>query len=1481
MKNEEKIEEEIYKKNINENELKLIDENEINDNNKVDKDLFLEIKSIHDYLDSKIKKDLNEIKNEDLKNDNYKNIINDKNNINENIINDKNNINENIINDKNIIDDKTNINNINILNENKLKENSSNDNIYIKYLKDPEIIFKKKDINNNNLKCLFNEIDYDIEKGNNIIFPFINVAENLVKAYIESNIDDEEDIERLSSLPETKDYQESESFYQKVFQKLKNNCFINKEIMISIYDYFSDLYHKFIDIKDDDILFKKLDKMIKLFKIFYEKNDNIENKNKSSICLLGTNLKIIFDDDIALSEGYKISIKINILNNYMNKIKDSEKLKLIKINDIELNYQSLNIKFEELKEIDFNIYPDSIYLESIGERKFYHKREANNKEIKEIFILENFYGQLSSIIVSVITNVNEIEYEFAPISIRNDNYIYYYKKYVKKIERIYNTPIIQINNISLAKINYINFNDDNFNIVDYFGGIIQFLPFYQIFKNIIELKTLNITEAITDLADFIIKIIVKQLFSTKNSLKLFKKYVLFVYYLLLDLDLVETFDVSVIVGDKFKKNELYYYIEFLQYLYYSQKNCISFNVITEVKEIIDNRESKEYTDLSFFNLPPINFMQLYKHYMRKLFIFNIFWSKKSIFFKNKVNPNKEEKFREVKYRQINYYTRNFQFPYFYPVLELREYYPYFSKCKGGIFLGFDNKIIKYNFELKPNKRAIDIINQLLTQKKAKKDVIYEKCCLIKNTHHIQGVLKFVKKNKNKNFKLIFKSSLEKSNEFCNKSEKKDKKTDNGDLLCYGSVFECPKREYSRKIIIKSNEILFILIRDYFHRVSAIEVFTLNKSYYFNFYNQFDINSIKKNKILNEIRSNPLFKEIKNKKDKLTLGFYKISYKAYLFPIFNDDISTWDNKIKFLCNYDILILINLFSNRSFRDVYQYPIFPTLYNWIKLERDMSKHIGLQDINEDSKKRKDIIIEFFKSNEEDCSDIDELCLFNIHYSNPAFVFNYLLRVLPYSFMAIEFQGDDFDNPNRLFYSIEKTLKSTLSLKSDLREMIPELFYMIEIYFNKNNLSFDKLYDGTEINYVQIYPPKEEEGKNKIINIVKFIGEMRKSLEKDKNINKWIDLIFGINQKDCSIDGKKYNYYLKYSEIKFKNDKKILNDDIRMKSIDFGLLPYQLFNKNFPIKKLYGEQKQFELNSFNMSLFDFEHIKEIKSPIESFICRGSIYVNDNYIKIIDKKEGINILENYGKIQDLSEKLEINKLNNYIIDNIFGSLNLRNVEFPDLGLINYYFIGNAFGEISIFSLIESKEENDQKNKDNNLSKKDYSYEECEGKKVIYNLINKLNNIPILNYNNKSVFTFGMKLIKKLNDHSKEIKYIDFNPRLNIFLSYSLDNFINVYIFPKLKLINIIDSDLFKDSDDKKYFDKVFLLSYPVPSIVCHNKENIYLLSINGEKIKYQKLRNNEKILIFIDKNLGLLPDKVDIVDSKDGKPLSTFNEIN
>ena len=120
-----------------------------------------------------------------------------------------------------------------------------------------------------------------------------------------------------------------------------------------------------------------------------------------------------------------------------------------------------------------------------------------------------------------------------------------------------------------------------------------------------------------------------------------------------------------------------------------------------------------------------------------------------------------------------------------------------------------------------------------------------------------------------------------------------------------------------------------------------------------------------------------------------------------------------------------------------------------------------------------------------------------------------------------------------------------------------------------------------------------------------------------------------------------------------------------------------------------------------------------------------------------------------------------------------------------------------------------------------------------------------------------------------MNNHIKEIKYIDFNPRLNVLLSYSLDNFINIYIFFNFKLINVIDTFSFKDENDKNYFDEVVLLSFPFPSIVCHNKNFIYMLTINGELIKYEKLEEGDKVIFSIDKNIGIIEDQVEIYSSQ------------
>jgi hypothetical protein len=388
-----------------------------------------------------------------------------------------------------------------------------------------------------------------------------------------------------------------------------------------------------------------------------------------------------------------------------------------------------------------------------------------------------------------------------------------------------------------------------------------------------------------------------------------------------------------------------------------------------------------------------------------------------------------------------------------------------------------------------------------------------------------------------------------------------------------------------------------------------------------------------------------------------------------------------------------------------------------------------------------------------------------------------------------------------------------------------------------------------------------------------------MRKDLEKEANLNEWIDLIFGINQKYYILNDKeKLQYYDERSETKFKNNTNILKNKLMMDLVEFGVLPFQLLNKEFPIKMEINDNCIKELNKLNEDLFIDEHI-EVNSPINTFICKGIILISNNYIRKIDPNRELNKIENYFNFSDITSQ-SLNDINKYIFKNSIGLLDLKSEKKKDIiNFINYYFIGDIFGNLLIYE-IKEKEKNETRKENKEEIERAFSFEIITNEEIDDLNSNKRKNSidinPELRLNN---YELKIKLIRKLSNHGNEIKYIDFNSRLNILLSYSLDEFINIYIFPKLKLINVIDTNSFKEKNDHNYFDKVVLLSFPFPSIVCHNKEYIYLLSINGELIKYEKLEEGEIIVFSVDKNLGLVDDTVKIYNSLNNLK-TTFNLI-
>ena len=475
-----------------------------------------------------------------------------------------------------------------------------------------------------------------------------------------------------------------------------------------------------------------------------------------------------------------------------------------------------------------------------------------------------------------------------------------------------------------------------------------------------------------------------------------------------------------------------------------------------------------------------------------------------------------------------------------------------------------------------------------------------------------------------------------------------------------------------------------------------------------------------------------------------------------------------------------------------------------------------------------------ESVKESEEYEEVFEKPIYFKTHYSNNVYTSNFLIRIFPYSFLAIELQGCDFDSPDRLFFSIEETFYNISYQKSDVRELIPEFYYFPEIFMNINNINFHERSNGKKIGDVEM--PKdltlgEKISLNSLNNeligenyensnyfrFFKFIERMRNLLEsKSTEINYWINIIFGPKQRYDNFKKQDQYFrdetYVDFTKDKEKDFEKYLNDSNIMTSVEFGITPVQ-------------------------TLFNEKEIINYKN-------RPIIYDN----KIRDNKELYKELTKYIDKYYINE----NKNKNLIINNSNNNVSTRERKF------------------TIFSIFQRNTNNKNNYINNNENK---------AKNILKNMI-KNEKIELKGYKNGKVEIYiNEELFDELYDHIDEITFLDYNKRLNMFCTASKDGYLYLYIYPN-KLITAI-----KNPNDN-YFDKVFLCSNPFPSIIAFEKQNLELFSfsINGLKILNVNLNNlldiqdkkkDLDIIPFFNSNGGTYKDRlVIILDNIKGKNL-------
>lgn len=271
----------------------------------------------------------------------------------------------------------------------------------------------------------------------------------------------------------------------------------------------------------------------------------------------------------------------------------------------------------------------------------------------------------------------------------------------------------------------------------------------------------------------------------------------------------------------------------------------------------------------------------------------------------------------------------------------------------------------------------------------------------------------------------------------------------------------------------------------------------------------------------------------------------------------------------ISNFHYLMLINTLAGRTFNDLTQYPVFPWVLadytsdeldlNDPKTFRDLSKPMGCQTPEREAEFR-----ERYKAFAEMGDDDAPPFHYGTHYSSAMIVSSYLIRLQPFVKSYLLLQGGTFDHADRLFYSVGKAWESaSRGNMSDVRELIPEFFYLPEFLVNSNKYDFGLLQNMTTVIDSVELPPWAK-GDPMI-----FIAKHREALESPyvtQNLHHWIDLVFGSKQKgEAAVEAVNVFHHLSYQGAK---DIDSIDDPVeRLATIgiihNFGQTPHQIFNR------------------------------------------------------------------------------------------------------------------------------------------------------------------------------------------------------------------------------------------------------------------------------------------------------------------------------
>ncbi|XP_051813671.1 neurobeachin isoform X6 [Acanthochromis polyacanthus] len=214
----------------------------------------------------------------------------------------------------------------------------------------------------------------------------------------------------------------------------------------------------------------------------------------------------------------------------------------------------------------------------------------------------------------------------------------------------------------------------------------------------------------------------------------------------------------------------------------------------------------------------------------------------------------------------------------------------------------------------------------------------------------------------------------------------------------------------------------------------------------------------------------------------------------------------------ISNFEYLMFLNTIAGRTYNDLNQYPVFPwvlTNYDSEELDltlpgnfRDLSKPVGAL-----NPKRAAFYAERYETWEDDQTPP---CHYNSHYSTAATTLHWLVRIEPFTTFFLCANSNKFDHPDRTFSGIARSWRNCQRDTSDVKELIPEFYYLPEMFVNSNSYHLGMREDRTMVCDVDL--PAWAKKPEDLVRI------NRMALESEFvscQLHQWIDLIFGYKQR------------------------------------------------------------------------------------------------------------------------------------------------------------------------------------------------------------------------------------------------------------------------------------------------------------------------------------------------------------------------------